>query len=421
MVINNRKLPAALMLITLYTLYPTHGSAADEDPVIVGGQGKNCTEDPACFNRLHPQIPAAARALPGQTIVFRTRDAADVLGTAAAQAYELPSSLNFDIGLVHPVTGPVHIEGAKAGDILAVTIKNIDPGRYAWTRAMPTAFAADLVGARGEVIWQLNREYAVTKGIPGIKIPNSSFPGIVTTLPGPKQLEEMLAREHALQQAGGAVSLPEPKGADPAALCGHDASERDRCLRTIPPREHGGNMDIRYLQSGVTLYLPCYIDGCGLGIGDLHYAQGDGEVSGTAIEMSADVWVETKLYSRGTGPDLTHGPHYSGSARLLDIPSRRFYAVTGFPLKPTGTVPPELVYLDSPKVARLQNLSRDINLAARNALAAMIDYITATYGYDRAQAYMIASIAVDIRIGQLVDAPNVGATAILPLDIFEPR
>jgi formamidase len=63
-------------------------------------------------------------------------------------------------------------------------------------------------------------------------------------------------------------------------------------------------------------------------------------------------------------------------------------------------------------------LSADINLAARNALAAMIDYIMSEYGYDQTQAYMIASIAVDMRIGQLVDVPNVGVTAILPLDIF---
>jgi len=106
---------------------------------------------------------------------------------------------------------------------------------------------------------------------------------------------------------------------------------------------------------------------------------------------------------------------------VLRIPSDRFYAVTGFPLKEEGRVPADLAYLNSPKIEGLSNLSRDINLAARNALAAMIDYITSEYGYDRPQAYMIASIAVDMRIGQLVDVPNVGVTAILPLDIFVGR
>jgi len=84
-------------------------------------------------------------------------------------------------------------------------------------------------------------------------------------------------------------------------------------------------------------------------------------------------------------------------------------------------VPADLAYFESSKVAGLSNLSGDINLAARNALAAIIDYIVAEYGYDRTQAYIIASVAVDLRIGQLVDVPNVGVTAVLPLDIFEEK
>ncbi|EED36239.1 formamidase [Luminiphilus syltensis NOR5-1B] len=175
-------------------------------------------------------------------------------------------------------------------------------------------------------------------------------------------------------------------------------------------------MDIRYLTMGTTVYLPCFIDGCGLAVGDFHYAQGDGEVSGTAIEMGGTLTVTTRVVE--DAPDLSHGPHYEGPASVLGIPSTRFYAVTGFPLKAEGTVPANLSYLGSDRLAELGNLSADIHLAARNALAAMIDYIVNTYGYDEAQAYMIASVAVDMRIGQLVDIPNVGVTAILPLDIF---
>ena len=111
-------------------------------------------------------------------------------------------------------------------------------------------------------------------------------------------------------------------------------------------------------------------------------------------------------------------PHYSGSSSLLSIPSKRFYATTGFPLKAKGEIPQHIAYLASEKVADLTNLSADLSLAAANALVAMIDYIVDEYGYDRTQAYIIASVAVDIRVAQLVDSPNVGATAILPLDIF---
>jgi formamidase len=389
-----------------------------ETIVVVGGEGNGCREDAGCVNRLHPDIPMAATAMPGQTILFRTRDAADALGAVSQQSAE-PGEINVDFGLVHPLTGPVFIEGADAGDVLAVTLMNIEPGRFAWSQASSFGFASELVEGDRMVVWRLNQDYAVTDGIPGVQIPNSGFPGIVTTLPGPAQLEEMLAREQALLDAGGTVFPPLTAAADPAAICGEEGRDKDRCLRTIPPREHGGNLDIRYLQAGVTLYLPCFIKGCGLAIGDVHFAQGDGEVAGTAIEMSANVSVVTEVIKNG--PDLTYGPHYKGPARVLDIPSRSFYAVTGFPLKKSGTIPPDMAYLDSAKVVGLENLSGDINLAASNALAAMIDYISTTYGYDRLQAYIIASVAVDLRIGQLVDFPNVGVTAILPLDIFSPR
>jgi formamidase len=73
------------------------------------------------------------------------------------------------------------------------------------------------------------------------------------------------------------------------------------------------------------------------------------------------------------------------------------------------------------RIAGLRNLSKDVSLAARNALIEMIDYITATYSLTPEQAYVVASVAVDLRIGQLVDAPNVGVTALLPLDIFTNR
>ena len=389
--------------------------AADNSLVVVGGSGADCIEDPGCVNRLHPDIPMAARAAPGQTILFHTRDARDVLG-ATSQQDEEPDTFNSFFGRVHPITGPVSIEGAEAGDVLKVTINNIDPGSFAWSTGGSSGFVPDIVGGQGLVIWRLNRDYAETDDIPGIRIPNASFPGVITTLPGSNEHRRMLEREQQLADAGGRVSLPMADGADPVALCGPGGVAANECLRTIPPREHGGNMDIRYLKAGVSVYLPCFIDGCGLAIGDLHYAQGDGEVSGTAIEMSADVWVTTEVLKNG--PDLSRGPHYEGSSQLLDIPSRRFYAVTGIPVKDAGEVPPDMEYLNSDVVAGLENLSNDINLAARNAVAGIVDYIVATYGYTRQQAYVIASVAVDIRISQLVDAPNVGVTALLPLDIF---
>lgn len=391
---------------------------AQDDVLVLGGTGRHCGEDPHCFNRLHPDIPMVARAQPGQTIVLRTRNALD--------AQLDPASTDVDdrfsgpvVGTVHPLTGPVHIEGAEPGDVLAVTLLDIDPGPFGQTRITGNAFVGDQIPGPFSVSWRLNRKEAVSDDLPGVRIPNASFPGIVTVLPGPEQVSSAVARERALADRGGTATLPQPTHAYPPDICGPDGSRSAECLRTGPPREHGGNMDIRYLGVGVTVYLPCYVEGCGLGVGDLHFAQGDGEVAGTAIEMDADVTLTTELIK--DGPTFERGPHYEGAARLMDIPSRRFYATTGLPLKSAGEVPPDLAYLESTKVAALENLSKDISLAARNALLEIIDYMVETYGLTPQQAYIVASVAVDLRIGQLVDVPNVGVTAILPLDIFDAR
>ena len=86
----------------------------------------------------------------------------------------------------------------------------------------------------------------------------------MTTLPGDKLLADVLARETQLLESGGAVMNPDPDEAEPAKLCGAEGTRPSECLRTIPPREHGGNMDIRYITTGTTVYLPCFVDGCGL-------------------------------------------------------------------------------------------------------------------------------------------------------------
>jgi len=384
--------------------------------VEIGGTGLDCADDPACINRMHPDIPMAARAAPGERIIMRGRDAEDMHldpdGFSVAETGPVDQ-----FGVVHPMVGPVYIEGAVAGDVLAVTIESIDPGPVGYTSASSFGFAGDAVGSEDRfVVWRLNDEYAETDAIPGVRIPNASFPGVMATMPGRDLLAAVLDREALLAEAGGAVFTPDVDMAQPSSLCGEEGSQPGQCLRTIPPRENGGNMDIRYLKAGVTVYLPCQIDGCGLAIGDFHYAQGDGEVSGTAIEMDADITVTTRIVR--DGPDLSHGPHYEGPASLLNIPSSSFYATTGYPLKAAGEIPRDIAYLANAKVAALPNLSKDLNLAAQNALVAMVDYITSRYGYDRTQAYIIASVAVDLRIAQLVDVPNVGVTALLPLDIF---
>ncbi len=399
-------------LVALFSLSCSPGM--DDSILELGTDGRHCGEDPHCVNRLHHAIPMVASADQGQTIVLHTRNASD---------FDLDPNSTYDDprrpgGPVHPITGPVHINGAESGDLLAVTLLDIEPGPYGYTSITSGGWVTDRFEERLRVVWELDRTSAVSDGLSGVRIPNASFPGLITTLPGVEQVRLMLDREEQLAEAGGSVSLPNPENAYPAEVCGPEGSHWEECLRTFPPREHGGNLDIRHLGVGATIYLPCYVDGCGLAIGDLHYAQGDGEVAGTAIEMDATVTLTARVVEDGN--ISKRGPHYEGPSSLLDIPSGRFYATTGFPLKEVGEIPPDMEYLGSDEIAPLANLSLDLSLAARSALLEMIDYISKTYDKSREQAYIIASVAVDLRIGELVDAPNVAVTAILPLDIFEP-
>ncbi|MEM9431508.1 MAG: acetamidase/formamidase family protein, partial [Pseudomonadota bacterium] len=193
-------------------------------------------------------------------------------------------------------------------------------------------------------------------------------------------------------------------------------SVAEDCLRTVPPRENGGNMDVQQMQVGTTILIPCFIDGCGLFVGDVHYAQGDGEVSGTAIETGAIVTVTTEV-RKGEGEFIT-APQVEGGLQIKNIEPSSFHQTIGYPLKAEGEVPIYHTYLDSEPIEGLSNLSEDLTIAARNALSDMIDHIERTYDLTREQAYILASVAVDLRVGQVVDVPNYVITAVLNKDVF---
>ena len=158
---------------------------------------------------------------------------------------------------------------------------------------------SDEVGNTLSVKKKLIPEYATSDDLPGIRLPNRSFPRIVTVLPGVEQHKIILARETALLNAGGSVMMPYAKYASPIEICGKGGTFSEDCLRTVPPREQRGNLDIRYLQAGVTISLPCELPGCGLAIGDVRCIQGDGEASGTALEMDATVVVTKEILKDG--------------------------------------------------------------------------------------------------------------------------
>ena len=103
---------------------------------------------------------------------------------------------------------------------------------------------------------------------------------------------------------------------------------------------------------------------------------------------------------------------------LKQLEPDSFHATVGFPFKAAGEVPPTHTYLDSKKIGPLTNLSEDITLAARNSLIQMIDWLVATKGLTKEQAYVVTSVACDLRIGNVVDVPNYVVSTICPTNIF---
>jgi formamidase len=325
-----------------------------------------------------------------------------------------------NLNLCHPLTGPVYIEGAKRGDAIAITVVDIAPDEFGSTTIVPGfGFLRDVFPDPYIVRWELNRLEARSKDMPGIAVPNNAFMGTIGVLPDKSELDKWLKREQALADAGGAVLTPQPVDALPLDLCGVDGTAKDECVRTVPPRENGGNVDAKETVVGTTVLLPCFIDGCGLFAGDVHYAMGGGEVAGTTIETGAKVTLQAKVIPGGAPRISTM--HFEGGSQLKKLAPSSFYAVTGLPLKPEGEVPLYSTYLGGHKIAPLANLSEDLTLAARNATLNMIDLLVETKGLTREQAYVLVSVAVDLNISQVVNMPNVGVTAILNRDVFKPE
>jgi formamidase len=347
-------------------------------------------------NRWHPDIPAIARVRVGERIEVETRDAVDGQVTPTTQAGEL---LTMDLNVAHPLTGPIWVEGAEPGDLLEVRILEVEPDSFGFTSHSPGfGFMRDEFPDPWVFGWRIRDGYAESPGIPGVRIADASFAGTIGVAPSRSQLETIRQREQRLLERGGTVFPPDPRGAVPA-----DPRIATEALRTIPPREFAGNMDVRQLTRGATLYVPVNVPGALFSIGDGHFAQGDGEVCGAAIEMRAAFHLEFAVGKGEASRRRITTPVYSrrdaspGEARLAN----GSYSTTGISVTKTG-----------------ENTSEDATLAARRALDAMIEHLVVDRGYDRAQAYAIASVAVDLRLSSVVNVPNFVVSAVLPLGIF---
>ncbi|MFT5392806.1 MAG: formamidase [Gammaproteobacteria bacterium] len=354
-------------------------------------------DDPGTgHNRWHPDIAPILTAAPGEDLVLETRDASDGQIVAGMTTAEL-EALDPKVG--HPLTGPIFVDGAQPGDLLEIEYQNIEPQAHGWTRIRPGAgLLRDYFDEPFLAHWKLEGDWASSPQLPGVRIPNGAFMGTAGVAPSHTQLVAWAEREADLVTRGGRALAPDAEDAipslEPIASTG---------LRTMPPRENCGNLDAKQLTAGSKLYIPVNVPGALFSVGDAHYAQGDSECCVTAIEMGATVRLRLNLLKGEAAAKQIRFPRFS-HAGYFAAPQwaspYNFTATVGYPIRDDGTQEGE-----------------DLTLAAKNALLNMIALL-GERGWSREQAYVICSVAVDLRISNAVDLPNVAVSALLPEAIF---
>jgi formamidase len=332
-------------------------------------------------NRWHPDLEPVAEISPGEEIRLETEDG---LAGQLTRESSHGDAAGLDLGLGHPLTGPVFVTGAKPGDVLEVELLAYETADFGATPVIPGfGYLADLFTEPHLVTWEIARGFARSDELPGVAVPEETFAGVVGVAPSLERLELFRRREEALRGRGQPVADPMPESAIPPEVADG--------LRTIPPRETGGNMDVRQLVAGSRLWLPVDVPGALFSIGDLHFAQGDGEVCGTAIEVAGAVTVRFAVH--GARGHRFRFPAYETPGR----PARRAFGTMGIPV----------------------DAGMDLNTAAREALLEMIDHLEGAYGFSRPAAYALCSAAVDLRVSEAVDVPYPIVSALLPLDLFD--
>lgn len=280
----------------------------------------------------------------GDTVTFHTRDARD--GTIGPQTPVQEVVARSFRG--HPLTGPVAIADAEPGDTLQIDILALEHGPFGFTTFAPgKGLLPDDFDEPYLHTWDLTQDPTPLR--PGIAIPIEPFLGVLGTAP----------------------LAPGPHS-------------------TVPPRSHGGNIDVKQLTVGSSAFLPVFVPGALFSCGDGHAAQGDGEVCLTAIETTMVATLRLTVLKGRQVPELqfrTAGPLASRTN------TAGWYATTAH--------------------------GPDLLAASRRAIRYMLDYLEREHGLSRQEAYILCSVAVDLRISEVVDAPNWIVSALLPLSVFQ--
>src|SRR5215212_671159 len=370
-------------------------------------------QDLVGHNRWHPDIPPVVAVESGTTFRIECLDWTD------GQIGDNDSANDVrDVRLprVHVLSGPIAVNGAQPGDLLVVDIVEIGAlpnSEWGFTgifdRGNGGGFLTDYFPEAHKAIWNFHGIYATSRHVPDIRMAGIRHPGLIGCAPSHDLLAEWNRREQALIDTAPdrVPPLANPPNPELAVLGSLSGAEFDRVAaegaRTVPPREHGGNCDIKNLSNGSRVYFPVYVDGANLSMGDIHFSQGDGEITFCgAIEMAGYLDLHVELIKDGMNK----------------------YAVTNNPIFQPGPVEPRYQnFLVSEGISVDDNAGTqhylDAHIAYRRACLNAIEYLT-KFGYTDAQAYVILGTApVEGRISGIVDIPNCCCTLYVPTDIFE--
>jgi formamidase len=371
-------------------------------------------------NRWHPDIPAAVTVRPGQSIRVECKEWTDNQIGNNDSANDVR---DVDLSVAHMLSGPIAVEGAEPGDLLVVDILDLGPvpqetgdrPGQGWgytgifSKLNGGGFLTDRFPDAYKAVWDFSGQVATSRHIPGVRYTGLTHPGLFGTAPSPELLARWNARERALiatdpDRVPGLALPPLVDGALGGTATGAtlEGIARDGA-RTVPPRENGGNHDIKNFSRGSRVFYPVHVPGALLSGGDLHFSQGDGEITFCgAIEMGGFIDFHVDLIKGGM----------------------ETYGVTTNPVFMPGNVEPrysEFISFIGISVDHETDTNHynDATLAYRNACNNAIDYLM-KFGYTGPQAYLLlGSAPIEGRISGVVDIPNACCSLYLPTAIFD--
>lgn len=353
-------------------------------------------------NRWHPDIPPLHELGPGDEIILEAGGYDDYQLQDVDDAQDVR---DFDLTRTHPMAGPVKVDGAEPGDLLVVDVLDVQPlSGIGYSNILPGMGGplASWFPDGYKTVWDLHGLFATSRQIPGVEIPALSHPGVIGVAPSLELLETWNAREDPLIADG--LAAPRAEATSTAVLRTLQGEDWERvaatAARTVPPRENGGNLDIKNLSRGSRVYFPVFASGGLFSTGDFHFSEGDGEITWNAIEMDGVGWYRFNVIKDGMARYGVRTPMLRPSPVDPNL-GTRYLSFSGLSAKGT-----EQKYIDA-------------TMAAVDAVEQAIAYL-GNFGYSPEQAYTIISVApCEMHIGGIVDIPNAAVTLKIPLDIFD--